>query len=226
MDLDDNELTGRFSAVGRRYSYDDVMAQFAAFRDFKIRWTRNYHWASFEVSDYLMDAPPEVITQMAETLFRRIEGEKEGYPPEVGAWLSSPDFVRAKQPLYIQRYIGLSRTPRGRHRDLSESYGRLVDAGLLTEDPDMFLGWSMPGRSRCVGRASVLMKVVSISGLLDTPDVPEEILDYCLYSQAAHVRLGFNPTGTRRGREYEDLLSMYPRRAELEAELRRMSLHI
>lgn len=222
----DKELTRLFALAGRASGYEDVTAEFAPFRDFKVRWTRNYKWISFEVSDYLSDAPPEVIRPLAETIFARIRGEKVAYPKEVSEWLCDPDFARRKQPLFVDRFVGLSISPKGKHRDLSESYGRLMDAGLVEEIPGLFMGWTRPGSDRTVGSVSVLMKVIAVSGNLDRPDVPQDLLDYCLYAQTAHLALGFNPSTERRGKAYDELLCRFPGRMEMEAALRRMSMHI
>ena len=97
---------------------------------------------------------------------------------------------------------------------------------MVERDPDVFVGWTVPSRSRDVGHASVLMKVVSMSGSLDSGDVPERVLDYCLFSQLAHVGMGFNPGVGRRGREYDEVLSQFPRRTEMESALRRLGLHV
>ena len=58
--LNNRELARIFAATGAKHGYDSIKAEFAAFNDFKVRWTRSFKWAEFEVSDYLMDAP-EVI---------------------------------------------------------------------------------------------------------------------------------------------------------------------
>lgn len=225
--MDNKTLTALFRAVGSRYGYDDITAEFAAFRDFKIRWSRTYRWASFEVSDYLSDAPDEVITSLADTLFAKIKGERDTeYSDEVCGWLTSDDFVRSKQPMFIRRYRGLSRSSQGDERDLMESYDRLVSAGLVERDPDLFLGWAVKSKPGTVGKSSILMKVVAMSDVLDSIDVPDDLMDYSLYSQVAHVGMGFTAHGNRRGKEYDEILSRFPDRPRIEADLRRMGMHI
>ena len=44
-ELEDMELTRCFGSAGRMRGFDEVNAKFAAFREFKVRWTRNYRWA-------------------------------------------------------------------------------------------------------------------------------------------------------------------------------------
>ncbi len=59
--MNNQMLTAIFSVAGTRNGYDEVQAEFSPFRDFKVKWTRSYKWIAFEVSDYLSDAPENVI---------------------------------------------------------------------------------------------------------------------------------------------------------------------
>ena len=217
MDDKNERLTEIFSEVGKKHGYKEVEASYTAFRDMKVKWCRSYNWIRFDVSDYLMDAPDDVTASIADTIFSRIKGEESTqYSEDVAEWVSSGDFVREKQPTYVNRCRGLTLSPKGDHRDLAESYDRLVGRGLLDRDPDVYLGWGPAGTGRHSGFSSVLMKVVNMSSILDDESVPEEVLDYCLYAQLAHITMGFDPFTTRRGEEYEELLAKYPEREEAE----------
>lgn len=225
--MNNKTLTALFAAVGRRYGYEETTAEFAAFRDFKIKWTRSPRWISFEVSDYLSDAPERVMTSMAVTIFDRIKGEEaKAYDDEVSEWITSDEFVRSKQPLFVRRFRGLSRGTAGESRDLADSYERLIDCGLVERDPDIYIGWAGANRSLRVARSSVLMKVVAMSDLLDDDGVPEDVLDYCLYTQLAHIGMGFNPFSDRRGPEYDALLSRFPGRPSMESYLRGKGMYV
>ena len=228
--MNNQMLAAIFSVVGVRNGYDEVLAEFSPFRDFKIKWTRSYKWIAFEVSDYLCDAPEDVIESLAVSIFSRIRGDGGDdpmtYGDEVCEWITSDEFVRTKQPVFVRRFRGISLSTVGDHRDLAESYRRLVDRGLVQMDRDLYLGWAPEGSSRAVGRASVLMKVVVMSQILDSDSVPDDVFDYCLYTQVAHVGMGFNRKGERRGAEYYALLSRFPNRAEMDCALRRINMHI
>ena len=228
--MNNQMLAAIFSVVGVRNGYDEVLAEFSPFRDFKIKWTRSYKWIAFEVSDYLCDAPEDVIESLAVSIFSRIRGDGGDdpmtYGDEVCEWITSDEFVRTKQPVFVRRFRGISLSTVGDHRDLAESYRRLVDRGLVQMDRDLYLGWAPEGSSRAVGRASVLMKVVVMSQILDSDSVPDDVFDYCLYTQVAHVGMGFNRKGERRGVEYDALLSRFPNRAEMDCALRRINMHI
>lgn len=223
--MDNKELTECFSAAGSAHGYKTVTARFAAFRDFKIRWSRTYKWAEFEVSDYINGAPGDIMCAIAETIFDKICGGEGGYPGQVIDWLNSEEFLRDKQPVYARRFPGFLGAVEGTYKNLDDSRRRLVDAGLLEDDPDLRIGWVTPGKGKAVGHASVLMKVVGISGLLDSEGVPDGLLDFCLYTQTAHVSMGFDPARRDRDTQYEELLSLFPDRDEYEMELCRRKLH-
>ena len=49
--------------AGIRNGFEDIQADFSAFRDFKLKWTRSDKWINFEVSDYLRNALEEMISR-------------------------------------------------------------------------------------------------------------------------------------------------------------------
>ena len=95
--------------AGVRNGFDEIQAEFSAFRDFKLKWTRSYRWISFEVSDYLRNAPENVIQSLAETVFARIRGEdRTAYSEEVCDYLNSREFLEENQGMYLKRFRGIS----------------------------------------------------------------------------------------------------------------------
>ncbi len=54
--------------AGTRNGVTDVTAEFSAFRDFKLEWTKTSNWIAFDVSDYLRNTPQSVIESLAETI--------------------------------------------------------------------------------------------------------------------------------------------------------------
>ncbi|MDO5862123.1 MAG: hypothetical protein Q4Q58_04950 [Thermoplasmata archaeon] len=224
--MDKNELTAIFADVGGRYGYKTVTADFAAFRDFRVKWARTYRWAEFHVSDYLDNAPDIVLEALADTIFGKINNQDAPYPDIVCDWLTSSEFLESNQAVYIRRCPGVTTQTRGKHKDLIESYERLIDMGLLEEDPELAIGWTRSSVSSRVGEASVLMKVVTVNSKLDSDEVSDEMLDFCLYAQACHVARGFNPRGCRRNAQYGRILSLFPNRREIEKQIRGMSMRL
>ena len=163
MEYCDSEMLNRaMRNAGIRNGFDEIQAEFSAFRDFKLRWTRSYKWISFEVSDYLRNAPENVMQSLAETVFARIRGEdRTAYSEEVCDYLNSREFLEGNQGMYLKRFRGISETAHGESVDLLDCYRRLAERGLVEYDPDLVIRWSSVGdRSRKVGRSSVLMRTV------------------------------------------------------------------
>ena len=85
MTITDEILNETFKKVGNDFGYD-TSAEFAAYRDFKIRWQWSYRGVEFQVSDYLKDAPVEVLESLARTIFTKIQGDESNYTDEVVGW--------------------------------------------------------------------------------------------------------------------------------------------
>ena len=214
--------------AGIRNGFEDITAEFAAYRDFKLKWTRSYKWISFEVSDYLRNAPEHVIQSLAETVFARIRGDNgAAYSEEVCDYLNSQEFLDGNQKQYLKRFRGISDSPKGESVDLLDCYRRLAEQELVEYDPRLVFRWgSSEDRSGKVGRSSVLMRTIVMNPALDSEDVPEEILDYALYTQICHVNLGFGPTRENDTERYEEMLDKYPGRVQGETELRRLGRNL
>ena len=61
------ELNATFAKVGNDFHFDEVSAEFAPYRDLKVRWCRTMDSISFTVSDFLEGA-----------IFRRISVSRTG----------------------------------------------------------------------------------------------------------------------------------------------------
>lgn len=203
-------LSAIAEGIGMAHDYKTVKADFVPFKDFKVKWMRSISWIDFDVSDYLLGAPEEVLEGVIRTIFRKIEGAPDSsYPECVCQYLTSKDFVKRNQATYIRRTRGYTTT--SMHHDLNESYDRLIAAGLVEMDEDMAIGWIPSSRSdKTVGHASTLMKAIMLRDSLDSEDIPKYVLDYALYTQLVHVGLGFNATGKDRSVEYTLKCSEYP----------------
>jgi len=219
-------LSKSFKRIGKEYGYDSVEAEFAAFKEFKVRWQRSYRWAEFKVSDYLMDAPAEVVDDLAATLFSKItcSGRKNG-STAMRDWVTNPAFAKYKQPVYLRRSRNLKRTHVGENHDLRESHARLVGAGLLTDDPQLHLSWAKESLSKKSAFCSVLMKVVGISPVFDDADVPEFVVDYLVYTQCVRVAAAKETFGDYDGHDFRPLEKRYPRWEEAEGWLDRLCMY-
>ena len=217
------QLTTIAALIGNAHGYDDVQAEFSPFRDFKLKWTRSYKWISLEVSDYICGAPEEVITSLFRTIFKRIADEKTSYEDTLSDYITAEDFVRRNQPVFMRRYRGLNINA----DDVAwveESIDRLREKGL--DIPEGLAIGVAEARMRQAGRSSTLMRVVVMNEVCR--DLPEDARDYAVWTQVAHVSLGFDRNFGAGGRaeEYDALLSQYPDRASQESELRNAAIFI
>lgn len=219
------ELNILFKAVGKEHGYDTVTAEFCEFKEFKVKWKRSCGWAEFEVSDYVKGAPAEVLTGLAQTIFSRLAGRCErNYPKAMLDWITSDDFVRSRQPVYLMRARNMTKDACGEYKDLNGSYQRLIDLGLVHYDRDLVLTWTRTPNVKRIGYCSVLMKVIVISSVFDSPAIPDHVADYVLYHELIHLNKGFDPFGQRHGIDFRVLESLYPRRDEAEEYLRKLRL--
>lgn len=204
---------------------DSTKAQYVPFNDFKIKWRRMYRWIEFDISDFLMDVPENVFSGILEYTFRKIVGKDAKYPKEVSEYLSSDAFVDMAQPIYIERRRKVSEGPEGENRNLMDSYRRLIDMGLVNDDPKLVLRWDEALR-KGIGNASVLMWFAQINRNLDIPEIFDNAFDYAVYSRIAHIQCGFENQGPIRAEIFEQLLDRYPRRNQAIGELQNMGFEV
>lgn len=223
----DTILKESFRLIGNEYGYDNVDAEYVAFKEFKVKWQRSCKWADFQVSDYLMDAPREVIEGLARTLMSKIVGSEQiPYSDDMCQWVTSNGFVKSKQPIYVRRSRDLARTHEGMVRDLDEAFERLKALGLVEDDSRMFMTWTKEPNTKRAGRFSVLMRVLVISSVLDTEEVPEFVLDYVLYHEYVQMMHGLKFFGKECDGDQAESESLYPRSKEAEDWLERMCLYL
>ena len=218
----DGHLTEIFSAVGQRYGYEDVKAEFAPLKDFKVRWQRSYNWAIFTISDYLDRAPDAVLEDLAAVLFAKITGENREYGDVFINYITDRNLTRTNRKDFLKRSRNLSKESIGEYHDLNDCVNRLRDEGLIPDDMNCELRWQDGGGYKASG-CSVLQRVVWVNNVLDQKGVPEHVLDYSVYAMMCHLIAGF---GNRDEFEYRRLLSFYPMKRDAEDWLEREGLYI
>ena len=204
------ELNMIFSKIGNDFHFTEVSAEFAPYRDLKVRWVRSRDCANFTVSDYLQEAPVEVINGIAKAIMSRIRGEGEsGYPKETTAWLTSSEFRDLNQEKYIERSRSIGEMDTDECDRLWESYDRLVDSGLISRMDGVKLFWSKSDSVAKAGQSSCLMRVVIMNRRLLDPKVPTEVLDYCLLHELANISVGFGFENLERNRMVNEISNEY-----------------
>lgn len=208
--MTDGELEQLVAGMAEEYGFGTSEAEFAEFEDFKVKWTRSFGWILLQVSDYIADAPEKIIEVLMRTVFRRITGEQVPYPKELRDWIASERFLEGSRPMYLERHTEFSQMMAGNHRDLAESYGRLVSRGLLERDPGLVIGWADMARSRRIGTASIVMRTAMVSRRLDSEMVEDEAFDYALYNLVCQAESGLTDESMSRRERIEARLAEYP----------------
>jgi len=199
------KLERTFKEVGNLFGFENIDAEYAPFRDLKIKWVRTINHASFSVSDYLEDAPEGIVESIATGIMRRIRGEDfEGYSEETKDWLTSHEFRAFNQEKYIERSRSIDIDPENADR-LWEAYYRLVDEGLIPEIDDLRLFWSKSESVSKAGQSSCLMRVVIMNRRLLDGKAPKEVLDYCLLHELANITIPFGLDNVERNREVSEV---------------------
>lgn len=188
----EDKLNECFRVAGSRYGFDSVTAKFEEFQDVKVRWQRSYRWAEFKVTDYIDDAPDKVFADLADSIFAKIAGQDRGYPESMKEWLLRPEFVEQRRPQYLQRYAFKTHAG-GKHKDLGKSMDRLRAQGLVPDDLNAVVMWTEDRFLSKLAVGSVLMRTVFVSDTADSEEVPDEYLDYAIYSELCRMMAEFDP---------------------------------
>ena len=204
----EQRLNETFERIGEENGFR-ATAEFAAFTELKVKWVRTSDWAEFRVSDYLEDAPDEVIEDIARTILGKILRDDGGYTERATTWLTAPEFSETHRPLYLERDERAG-DREGEHKSIEASLDRLESMGLVERDASIDVRWSKEEERGNAARSSVLMRLIVVDRALDSDDVPDSALDLAVLKHLALIRAGFLAEPLRRDREVEDTLSRYP----------------
>ncbi len=218
-------IGGLFRSVGREHGYENVEARFYPFKEFKSTWCRSGGRAEFKVSDYLKWADDAVLEDFARCLFGRISNKwrREVYTDRLRAWLQSDEFILRNRPIYLDRSRNLTLSPVGRDLDLREMRSNLKDEGLIEDSSDAFLSWTLSDNIHRVGYCSVIMRVIAVSSVLDTPSIPDYVAEYVLYHELLHLESGRGSFVTGHDREFRMREKMYPKWREADGWLKKVA---
>ena len=196
--------------------------------DFVVRKEFGYSWKVYgaaiemHVSDYLADAPDEVLEDFCDMVCRRARGQRCPEPESYLEYVRSDRFIVDNRPTYIRRSRNLTRSSSGDVAYLHDSVQRLMDAGLL-HDGDIsnsYMSWTRRDNVRRVGICSTMFRVVGISSRLDSDDIPDSVRDYVVYHECLHLRQGYRPTRRVHDAQFRSWERMYPGWRETETVLR------
>ena len=223
----DARLTGMFESRIGAYSPRTSVRPccFVDSKEFSFSWAGKGDCLEVRVSDYVMDAPDDVLEDVVDGILRYIYRRERSFGPAFREYMSSDAFILAKRPVYFRRSRNLTDTGIGKVRSLYDSVQRLMDAGLVREsdiDNSIFVWTTRPLYTR-MGKCSTMMRIVSISSVFDSDRWSEHTLDYVVYHEIIHLRLGYRPFDRNpHDRQFRREMSLYPDSESAEEELRRI----
>lgn len=164
----DKQLSEIFSAVGKEYD-TNATAEFIALKDFKVKWTRDggVSFMDVKVSDYVRDAPRDVVTGLAHMIFRQVtgNGNDEESRPHIEFftdYVNSSDFVFRNQDTYVRRHRAFEKLPYSSELSdrVNEIHKNLSKAGLVAFNPR--IAYLIGKKERKSIGCSMLMEVVQL----------------------------------------------------------------
>ncbi len=141
-------------------------------------------------------------------------------------YIQGEEFRKRFQSVYISRLGGASASPVGNHKDLRKSMERLRRSELVPDVKGLYYGWLPMFGSSYAGHSSSAMRAVSINRRLDNENVPDDLVDYVLYSQMVFVGPDYNPKEDKTQSKYRRELEKYPCHDVLDEMLEGMGLRI
>jgi hypothetical protein len=223
-DVDISEL---FDSVSRELGVGRSSAVFCPYSELRHTWRRVGTHASFQVSDYLEGASPDVLESLAWYLVSKAfriptpHGMSEKYLD----CIASEEFWQSRRYMYLERAKNLSLDPHGIHRDLSTIFDYVSSTYFRGAVRDPTLAWVRESPARRLGFYFEPLNLLAVNRVLDAERIPRFVLEFVVYHELLHHmdagsgRRNRRVHHTRRFREQERLFSSY---AEAEKWLNRL----
>lgn len=100
--MNNKELDRLTKNVCASYGYKESSGDFKGFSDFKVNWDRTADKIHFHISDYLKDAPEDVIRELLMGILEKINGNAHPYGSAFVEWVNSPMFL-AQRETFLKR---------------------------------------------------------------------------------------------------------------------------
>lgn len=170
----------------------DVHASFYSYVGMTHRIRKKGSAWVIRVSDYCSTAPVEVLEAVAVILGYKILQRRP--PSDVvevyQRFCDLPEVQRRIRTGRMRRGRKIIRSPRGRHHSLDDLFRDLNRRFFRNQIELNRLGWSPRAGWRRLGHYDPLHQTITISPVLDSPEVPENVISYVLFHEMLHVLFG------------------------------------
>jgi len=175
-----------------------------------------------ELSDYLENAPISVLNDECEAIVAWSRGRRYVQPKSLSDYIRTDDFIVGNRPTYLKRARSYTMSQQGCSRNLIDSVERLMDMDLVfdTDIGNSYFTWALHMAKYRFGQCNQTFRVVSVNPVLDSPDVPENILDYVVYHEILHLRQDTSKNHRPHNAQFRNWEHMYPGYDEIEDRLK------
>ncbi|MBN1676985.1 MAG: M48 family metallopeptidase [Candidatus Thermoplasmatota archaeon] len=216
-----------FRVVGKELGFGEVSLDFRPYSELKHTWRVDGKCLEITISDYLQNAPEDVMESLAWYLASRAAGRRcpRGKADAYLYYARSRDLWSQNREIYLARSKDLSLTPSGAHRDLVAIFDYVNSfyfSGRLSRPT---LAWTCESPSRRLGFLFEALDLLAVNKVLDSESVPRHVLEFVMYHELLHHvnALDARPVRrvhhTKKFREQERLFRTYE---EAEVWLRRL----
>ena len=172
------------------YQYDDYQVILKPKMNLSYAYRISKGCLIIEISDYLQDAPNDVLRELCAAIAEWSVGMRLRVPDSLRSYIMTDDFIVKNRPKYIKRSRSLSCTQQGTSKNLMDSVERLLESELIFESDisNSYISWATNMAKYRFGLCNQTFRVISINPILDSEDVPDSVVDFVVYHEILHLR--------------------------------------
>jgi hypothetical protein len=180
------------------------------------------------ISDLLAEAPPLVLEALAEILLAQLFRRRPSREARACylAYIFNPAVRRRIDEARRRRGRKRILSPRGRHFDLEEIFQKLNRRYFEGELRLLRLGWSAQRSRTLLGHYDSAHRTITISRVLDSPQVPRYLVEYLMFHEMLHIRYPVERDGHRRvvhSRQFREAEKKFPHYERVRHRLHQLS---
>jgi len=182
------DLDSSFTKAAARLGVGPVSADFHPYSELKHTWTRDGKRATFKVSDYLANAPDEVIESLGVYLLSRAFGkpcDMRLTTPYL-SYAGSGELWEGAKDRYLKRARNLCFAVEGRCRNLRTVFDYVNSFYFSSRAPEPVLAWVSESPRRRLGYYFGPLKLLAANRVLDQDTVPRYVLEFVIYHELLH----------------------------------------
>ncbi len=177
-----------FRRVARELGLSSVTASFSRYSELKHTWSVSGHTIEYRISDYLVDAPEDVLESLAWYLLCRSRSMPcpDGRDARYLSFSRSKQFWSSVKDTYLRRSRNLALGPKGRHRDLKTVFDYVNSFYFSNRLKDPILAWTAESPRQRLGFYFEQLNLLAINSVFDSETVPRFVLEFVMFHELLH----------------------------------------